>query len=68
MPLTRSYSASTSSTRNSVITVRLSAARAEPGPNSGTVRELAIASVNGGKTSSAKTSADQVAVAPVTCS
>ena len=36
---------STSSTRNSMITVRFSAGRAAPGANSGTVRVLAIARV-----------------------
>lgn len=53
----RSYSASTSWTWNSIMTVRLLAATAEPAPNSCTVWEWPIARVHDGITSSAKTGA-----------
>jgi hypothetical protein len=56
---------STSSTRNSMMTVLLSAGRAAPGANNGTVRVLAIASVAEPVVSSAKFSFDQVAWVPV---
>ena len=48
-----------------MITVRLSAGRAAPGANSGTVRVLAIARVAEPVLSSAKSSVDQVAGTPV---
>ena len=57
---------STSSTRNSMMTVRLSAGRAAPGANSGTVRALAMARVAEPIVSSAKFSFDQLARTPVT--
>jgi len=56
---------STSSTRNSMITVRLPAGRAAPGANSGTVRVLPIARVAWAVLSSAKSSLYQVARTPV---
>src|ERR1700712_1422194 len=48
----RSYSASTSSTRNSMMAVWLSAGRAEPTPNNATVRGLPSARVPAGGTHS----------------
>jgi hypothetical protein len=53
--LSRSYSLSTSSTRNSMMTLRLSAGRAESSPNSCVVCVWPIARVHDRMTSSAKT-------------
>jgi len=64
----RAYSASTSTTRNSMIAVRLSAGRALPAPNSATVRVCPIATVPAGVPISAKSGVDQAAATPVTCS
>ena len=64
--LIRSYSASTSSTRNSMMAVWLSAGRAEPAPNSATVRLLPSAKVPAGVFNSAKSGVDQWTSVPVT--
>jgi hypothetical protein len=56
---------STSSARNSMITVRLSAGRAAPGANGGTVRVLPIARAAQAVLNSAKSSLDQLTCAPV---
>src|SRR6185312_3365795 len=55
-----SYSASTSSTRNSMMAEWLSAARADPGPNRFTVGVPAMARVNDESDSSANTGFDHV--------
>ncbi len=59
------WSRSTSSTRNSTITLWLSAGREEPAANSATVRVWAMATVAPVVLISAKSSVDQAAGIPV---
>ncbi len=62
-PRSRSYSASTSSTRNSIIALRFAPGSADPAPNSGTVLSLPIAKAPTGVGISAKSSLPHTATA-----